>query len=88
LSTLRIVDINGDGKKDLLYIDSQSKRDYSQGKILLGNGNGTFQPEKLLYVIPYTSDLVIADLNNDRKPDLICVHESNRLVSILLNRWK
>jgi hypothetical protein len=65
-------DLNGDHKPDLVVYNQNSPNESSLG-VLLGKGDGTFQP-----VVTYNpggssiepTTVVIADLNNDHKPDL------------------
>ncbi len=70
-SAVAVADVNGDGKPDLAVAnwDSGSWDDVS---VLLGNGDGTFQPA-LAYgsgaVMP--APVVMADLNGDGLPDLV-----------------
>jgi hypothetical protein len=74
--SVAVADVNGDGKPDLVVanlcdIDCSSVNGGVAG-VLLGNGDGTFQP-----AVPYNdgqSDLesaVVADVNADGKPDLV-----------------
>jgi uncharacterized protein (UPF0548 family) len=75
-SGVALADINGDGKLDLLVanqVDSSGNwMDGSVASVLLGNGDGTFQP-----AASYASgdvegsSIVVADTNRDGKPDLI-----------------
>lgn len=81
LSTpVMIADVNGDGKPDLIVIN-QIADSYGDGLVgvLLGNGDGTFQP-----VVTYdtggfgafTGSLV--DVNGDGKPDIVVLNCSPR----------
>ena len=60
-------DFNKDGK-----LDAATASYYGDASVLLGNGNGTFQPEKTYIssaVVPGTG-IVSADFNNDGNPDI------------------
>jgi hypothetical protein len=91
--------MNGDGKLDLvvgndcasgeLQCGTAAAADSTLG-VLLGNGDGTFQP-----VVLYdsggqgTSSLVVADVNRDGKPDVVtgnwdARNNGNNRVSVLL----
>jgi uncharacterized protein YfaP (DUF2135 family) len=74
-----IGDVNGDSKPDLVV---------GGGTLLLGNGDGTFQPGRPvgLDVRPFGSyvtngDPAITDVNGDSKPDLIF---NGRTIAVLL----
>ena len=90
-------DFNGDGKPDLVVINEcASNTDCSQGGIgvLLGKGNGTFQPTvSYLSGGPESQSVAVGDFNHDGKLDLAvaqcadsngCFEGSNGIVSILL----
>jgi hypothetical protein len=66
-------DLNGDGKSDLIVAQGGDPQDsfslYSVA-VLLGNGDGTFQPASLYGTAIYPSYLLIADFNGDLKFDL------------------
>jgi hypothetical protein len=75
-------DFNGDGKIDIVIgnIDSSSV------SVLMGNGDGTFQPA-VNYAIaqPEALFVLVADFNGDGKPDLaVAANGSLNEVSILL----
>jgi len=72
-SSVAVADVNGDDIPDILLNNacSDPNCDGTVG-VLLGNGNGTFQP-----VVTYSSgalnafSVAVADVNHDGKPDLI-----------------
>jgi len=59
-------DFNGDGHPDLVAADQNS----ASISILLGNGDGTFQPATY-YQAPKAATVAVADINGDGKPDLV-----------------
>jgi Bacterial Ig-like domain (group 3)/FG-GAP-like repeat/FG-GAP repeat len=77
---LAVADVNGDGKPDVLManycgtdnaIEDGCAVGSGTASVLLGNGDGTFQP-----AVPYDTAfgpdaLAVADVNGDGKPDLI-----------------
>lgn len=73
-ANLQLSDFNGDGKLDLAFCTP------SQIGVMLGNGDGTFQPPNF-----YTADSTdngqfsfdLGDINSDGKPDLIVSEYSN-----------
>jgi len=67
------VDLNGDGKLDLVFVDRDGSTGSTSGIIVyLGNGDGTFGPEQTYSSGGYmTNSLVVADFNNDGKPDIV-----------------
>ena len=80
-----IADVNGDGKLDLVVANGcDSDCNDSEGNpdtdgnvaVLLGNGDGTFQPAvKYDSGGAFTSSVAVADVNGDGKPDLIVANE-------------
>ena len=65
-------DFNGDGKLDLAAIVVGSTS--IQVRVLLGNGDGTFQPARTVATLTGSSGhppLAVSDLNADGKPDLL-----------------
>ncbi|MGA9689134.1 MAG: Ig-like domain repeat protein [Candidatus Sulfotelmatobacter sp.] len=80
---LTVLDVNGDGEPDLImtgFCAPNSVGCVTTGANLyaiLGNGNGTFQPGEILYMLGDYGGreaLLVGDLNDDGKPDLVLVH--------------
>src|SRR5437667_48411 len=89
--SVAVADVNGDGKPDLLVancaeigVNTCAQGDGVIG-VLLGNGDGTFQP-----VVSYSSggntalSVAVADVNGDGKPDLVMAIAFYNTVAILL----
>jgi hypothetical protein len=86
--SVAVADVNGDGKPDLLvaniFADWPNNENGTVG-VLLGNGDGTFQP-----AVTYNSggtfaeSVAVADVNGDGKPDLLVANGSGS-VGVLLN---
>jgi hypothetical protein len=86
---IAVADVNGDGKPDLLVANEQT----ATVGVLLGNGDGTFQP-----VVTYSSggdlplSIAVADVNGDGKRDLVvanscdlsCSPDNGGVVGVLL----
>lgn len=92
VDSLAVADVNGDGKRDLVvsYSCADNSCDNGSVGVLLGNGDGTFQP-----VVSYDSGgleaqaVAVADINGDGKPDLIVANQTcstgNGCVDVLIN---
>ncbi len=72
-------DFNGDGK-----LDAAAAINNGKVSILLGNGNGTFQPAINTTVGSAPTSLVVGDFNGDSKLDLAVTYSGSNTVSILL----
>lgn len=72
---MAIADVNGDHKPDLLLaVAACGKKGCPTGRaaVMLGNGDGTFQPQQVFDAGGYgTNSIAVADLNGDGKPDLL-----------------
>jgi outer membrane protein assembly factor BamB len=80
-SYVAIGDLNGDGKPDLAVSDSDA---YAPGtvSVLIGNGDGTFQPASAYPVGQSSGTVAIADLNGDGNPDLVVVNSGGQNPSL------
>ncbi|HXC00962.1 MAG TPA: Ig-like domain repeat protein [Terriglobales bacterium] len=75
-----VADVNGDGKLDILvasYFDTYYNSTSGMVGVLLGNGDGTFQPTVAYHTggIGATS-VAVSDVNGDHKPDLLVANMS------------
>lgn len=85
-NSVTVADVNGDRKPDLLLANELvacCTSTFGAASILIGNGDGTFQPA-ITYDLPGAADAVAAaDVNADAKPDLLLANGDS--VSVLLN---
>jgi len=77
---LVMVDLDGDGKLDVASVDESGAL-----TVLIGNGDGTFQP-----AVIYASDvdnwsIAVGDLNGDSKPDLVAGNFNANTESVFIN---
>ncbi len=81
-----IADLNGDGKPDLAVLNAGGVADAAASSlsVLLGNGDGTFQPQVVYATYMGSASLVVADLNGDGKPDVAVGNDSLGYLSVLL----
>jgi hypothetical protein len=66
---LAAVDWNKDGKMDLVVANSAADAAHSVS-ILLGNGDGTFQPHHDIPGAPNANSIAVGDFNRDGNPDI------------------
>jgi hypothetical protein len=78
-------DFNGDGIPDLAVANYGTSPNYTDGgvSILLGNGDGTFQPPRSYSVGVRARSVAVGDFNRDGKLDLVTANE-NGTISVLL----
>ena len=69
--SIAIADVNGDGKPDLVVAQGNCTNCGGLA-LLMGNGDGTFQPPVYLYSGGWwTYSVAVADVNGDHIPDLV-----------------
>ena len=73
-------DLNGDGKVDVVLGNSS---DHTVG-VLLGNGDGSFQPPMNFDATKSVDHLAVGDFNKDGHLDVVTVDQSKNEVNILL----
>ncbi|MEO6393449.1 MAG: VCBS repeat-containing protein [Pyrinomonadaceae bacterium] len=76
---LHFADFNSDGKQDLV-IDSST---VAAKGVRFGNGDGTFQAPVNFNPPNFFTDMIIGDVNNDNKPDIITSGGAG--ISVLIN---
>ena len=81
-----VADFNGDGRQDLVTGNNRPS-DPPHGcsvSILLGRGDGTFEPAQQFATSQGTESLVVADFNHDGKPDLATSNHDSSSFTILV----
>jgi hypothetical protein len=77
-NSVALADLNGDGRLDLLAVNQGATVGPSTGTlgVLLGNGDGTFQPvianPTTRLSVDYFGQMAVADFNGDGKLDVAC----------------
>jgi Bacterial Ig-like domain (group 3)/FG-GAP-like repeat len=70
--SIAVGDVNGDGRPDLIVANATEANGDGSVGVLLGNGDGTFQPAVVYDSGGYSATAVaVADVNGDGKPDLL-----------------
>jgi len=78
--TLAVGDFESDGRLDLAVAGGGFGSSFN-GAVLLGNGDGSFQPAKGLSTGTSTiSGLAVGDFNGDRQPDIVVANSSSDTV--------
>ncbi len=80
-----VADFNGDEKPDLAVVNFGFSDTGDNGgvSILLGNGDGTFQPARNFPAGKMPESIAIADFNGDNKPDIVAVSEVANVLNVL-----
>jgi hypothetical protein len=80
--SVAVGDFNGDGKADLAVANIGGQT--GTVSVLLGNGDGTFQPAATYATDSTSLSLAIGDFNGDAKLDLVVANQLHDDVSVLL----
>jgi hypothetical protein len=80
-------DLNGDGRPDLVAANVGTPNNPLLGtvSVLLGNGDGTFQPETVYPTGISSKFVAVGDFNGDRRLDIADIDSVNADLVILLN---
>ena len=86
-AAVAVGDFNGDGKMDLAVVNfgDPSVNDNGSVSILLGNGDGTFQPANNMVTGKNPSSIAVGDFNGDGRVDIVTVNSDNTVSSLLGN---
>jgi large repetitive protein len=78
-------DLNGDGKLDLVLLTETQPSPWDRVTVMLGNGDGTFQPPAYYQQFQEGTFIAVGDFNGDHKPDLAVAVKLGNAVGVLLN---
>ncbi len=81
---LAVGDFNGDGKLDVVLAVIGTKQQGPGVAVMLGNGDGTFQPGKIFSVAATPSAILTGDFNGDGNLDVAVLVSATADINILL----
>ena len=76
--------VNGDGRVDLIVPNGSGNAGGNSLSVLLGNGDGSFQPQRTFAAGAFPIYATAADVNRDGRPDLLVVNHNSSTISVLL----
>lgn len=82
---LGVIDINGDNRPDIIILDSVNARINIFQNIDSANGLYSFTQVGGFSVAPKSNHIVLSDLNQDGKPDIVLSNKSNKVFYYLNN---
>ena len=81
---ISVIDVNGDGKVDVVTANTFS----SNVSVLLGDGKGNFAPQTTFAVGDSPYSVSVTDVNGDSRADVVAANMRSNNVSVLLGNGK
>jgi hypothetical protein len=85
LASVAVADFNGDGKPDVVLTSSSGAVEVMLNTTPSGAATPTFTAWKSFATGARPTDVAVADVNGDGKPDIIVANYADNTVSVLLN---
>jgi hypothetical protein len=82
------MDLNNDGKADLILAGDYSQNGTGGLTVLFGKGHGVFGSTASYVAVPNLEAVATGDFNNDGKPDLAVLDANDRRLAIMLGQGK
>jgi hypothetical protein len=77
-------DLTGNGNQDIVVVNQGESPDFqSSVSVLLGNGDGTFQPAITTNVLPGADSVAVGDFHGDGHLDLVLANRVTDVVEVL-----